>query len=393
MKPSILRNMLLSFLGFGLLMGMVFPFYANLFVDWKPGMLPFFVAGCLVAGLVMGILNYFIFKRVLLAKLERISSVANAISRNDLRHHCKIESHDTVGEIVHSFNQMAGNLRDLIGQVSGLGQSVDEGAGAIQGAMGQVNRQLQTQETGVGRMVESMRELSNTVAEIARNAGEVAGSAGKTAELAQTGGQVVQEAVGGMQRIDKVVSQAAQAVSALGEKSDQIGAIVAVINDIADQTNLLALNAAIEAARAGEQGRGFAVVADEVRKLAEKTAKATGEINGMIQGIQQETRQAVSAMQSGVQEVQTGVGKAHAAGQSLREIVDSIDRVSRRIQQIAAGAEAQSAVVDGMERQVQEIRAFTQSTAAETRQAGQVSQQLAGKATDLRQMLGRFQVK
>ena len=210
---------------------------------------------------------------------------------------------------------------------------------------------------------------------------------GRTAE---EGGGVVEQTVTGMNAISEAVSASADSVRELGARGEQIGQVIEVINDIADQTNLLALNAAIEAARAGEHGKGFAVVADEVRKLADRTTKATDEVAQSITAIQNETAAAVSKMESGTDEVQRGVEKAREAGSSLGEIVQGARDVASLIQSIAAAAEEQSTASEQVSRNVESITAVTGQTSEGARQSAAASTQLSGKAEQLQQLVGRF---
>lgn len=342
MRPSILRNLMLSFLALGLLMGAIFPFFANIFVEWKPGMLLWFSLSALAAGAVLGLANYWLVNVVLLSKLRRITQVATAISNKDIRHHCEIQSADTIGEIVQGFNKMAENLRDLLREVAEMSGNVSQDATAIQQLMDKVQQRFSAQQQTVSHIHGRTGDLSGTVAEITASAQQVSDAALTATRTAESGGSIVQQTIYGMKQINASVAQGASAVDNLGRKSEEIGAIVAVINSIAEQTNLLALNAAIEAARAGEQGRGFAVVADEVRKLAEKTAHATHEIGGMIESVQVETRNAIMTMQEGTEHVRNGVGNATEAGVALQEIVRSIQLVSEMTERIAAGAASQT---------------------------------------------------
>ncbi len=179
---------------------------------------------------------------------------------------------------------------------------------------------------------------------------------------------------------------------ALGDRSKQIGEIVSVIKDIADQTNLLALNAAIEAARAGEQGRGFAVVADEVRKLAEKTAHSTSEIGGMINAIQAETEKAVVSMGEGTKKVKVGVELANQAGEGLHKIVDSVNGLQTMVQQIASATEEMSTVSEQISGDIEVIAAVSKETSAGSCQIGQESANLSKMATELRTDVSRFRV-
>jgi methyl-accepting chemotaxis protein len=195
-----------------------------------------------------------------------------------------------------------------------------------------------------------------------------------------------------MNLINAAVSNGSKSVEALGVRGEQIGSIIATINDIADQTNLLALNAAIEAARAGEHGRGFAVVADEVRKLAERTTQATNEVSSSIQAIQSETRAAVERMEEGVAEVVKGVELAGTAGQSLTMIVNSSGEVTHMIQSIAAAAEEQSAAAEQVSRSVEAIAIETRETTEGTRQAVQAAADLSNRAESLRRLVSQFKV-
>ena len=195
-----------------------------------------------------------------------------------------------------------------------------------------------------------------------------------------------------MEKISVRVREAAGTVESLGARSDQIGAIVGTIEDIADQTNLLALNAAIEAARAGEQGRGFAVVADEVRALAERTTKATKEIGGMIRAIQEETAGAVNSMEHGVTEVEKGMEASRKSGIALEQIVDAINEVTMQVHQIATAAEEQTAVTGEISTNIHQITDVVHDTARGAHETAAAAAQLSGLAQSLKALVGRFRL-
>jgi len=195
-----------------------------------------------------------------------------------------------------------------------------------------------------------------------------------------------------MHRIADRVQSSAKTVEALGRRSDEIGAIVGTIEDIADQTNLLALNAAIEAARAGEQGRGFAVVADEVRALAERTTKATREIGQMIKAIQQETKTAVTAMEEGVAEVESGTVEATRSGEALRNIQDEINALHMQVQQIATAAEEQTATTSEISNNIHSITEVAQNTVEGARRTSVAAQHLSRLSAELERLVGQFKL-
>ena len=392
MKPSILRTLLLSFLGFGILVATVFPFYANFFVDWKPGMLPWFVVGCMIAGLGIGVMNYVLLNIILLKRLRRISEVANAISNKDLTQKCTMQSADTIGEIIVSFNNMSKNLRELIGQTVTLSGNVRNDSARINDFMVGINGNLNEQTGRAGEISSAIDRLASTVEQISSNSAEAASKAREATDHARQGGDVVQKTMQGIDKISQAVGEAANAVEELGKNSDQIGAIVAVINEIAGQTNLLALNAAIEAARAGEQGRGFAVVADEVRKLAEKTSNATAEIGGMIQEIQQKTGEAVRTMNAGTADVKDGVHNAREAGNSLRKIVDSAEQLTAMVQEIANAAQMQNKDTHMIRQNIAGIGTLIESTLASTREGTAKAENLTALAKSLDNTVTAFKL-
>ncbi len=392
MKSSILRTLLYSYLGFGLTVALIFPFYANIFVNWKEGMLVWFVVGCIVAGLMIGVVNYWLLNLILLSKLRRISEVANSIAAKDLSFRCGIQSDDTIGEIITSFNNMTQNLRDLIGQTGSLSGNVRDDVNSIHRFMEGIMHNLDEQSVRTGEIGSSIDTMTQTFTQIADNSKAAADKSREAANLARDGSKIMQSTIQGMDKINSVVNDAAQSVETLGHNSEKIGTIVSVIEEIAGQTNLLALNAAIEAARAGEQGRGFAVVADEVRKLAEKTGQATAEIGQVIQTIQQHTDYAVKTIQAGTSEVQTGVANAHAAGQSLNGILASAEQATQMVEAIADGAHRERSSIESIRANINDIASLSNQNLANTREGTAKAEHLATLAHNLDANIGSFRL-
>ena len=204
---------------------------------------------------------------------------------------------------------------------------------------------------------------------------------------------VVKETVLGMNEIAENVRESAATIGNLGSTSEQIGAIISTINDIADQTNLLALNAAIEAARAGEQGRGFAVVADEVRALAERTSSATREIGAIIKSVQQETSSAMKVMEAGVSRVELGTVGAAKSGSALEEILQQISSVAQQVNQIATAAEEQTATTDEIRNNIRAINDTVQGTARSAHESASSAQQLSLLAEQQQRLVGQFKLE
>ncbi len=392
MQPSILRNVLFTFLGTGVLMASVFPFYADFFVTWKEGMLVWFVIGCLIAGLVMGAVNYWVVNLVLISKLRRISQVASAIAQRDLSLTCSIRSEDTIGEIVRSFNDMATTLRELISRTSGLSGQVKQDCGAINSQADRIHGRVERMNGSANEIGAAVSHLDNAIADITSRTQHASEQARETGRIAQEGVDVAKESLVGMERIHTTVNEATAFVEKLGRSSQDVGAIVAVIKEIADQTNLLALNAAIEAARAGEQGRGFAVVADEVRKLAEKTTQATGEIGQMIQNIQSETRQATDAISQGMTEASAGVGHAREAGEALARIAKSVTDVTAQVMEIAGATGTQRNAVDQVRASVHAIEHLNGETLEDAGKGVSLAATLAASANSLDEAVKSFRL-
>jgi methyl-accepting chemotaxis protein len=393
MKSSLLRKLLISFLAFGLGVALIFPFYADFFVEWKPGMLPWFVMGCVIAGLIIGVVNYWLLNTILLNKLRRISEIANAISNKDISHTCSLQSADTIGEIVDSFNQMAENLRDLIGQTISLSDKVHDGSSSIVVFMQNTLSNLNQQQRKSDEIGQAVGNLATTIGEIAEHSKEAAGRAREAAQVARDGGTVVEQSVRGMRLIENSVKLAAASIQELNKHSESIGQTVTLIKEISDQTNLLALNAAIEAARAGEQGRGFSVVADEVRKLAERAANATNEISAMVVAIRQQTAEVISHMNNSGTEVQSGVSNANLAGQSLKKIVDSVMQVTTMVENVAATTARQREDVTRVEKNMVEITSLINNSAKTITQGEAASNELDRISADLNSTVKVFKLK
>ena len=244
----------------------------------------------------------------------------------------------------------------------------------------------------INSVATASEEMSTTSSEITQNCVSATKSSEKANGAAVTGETVINETVAVMDRINSIVKASSKTVGSLGERSDQIGEIINLINDIADQTNLLALNAAIEAARAGEQGRGFAVVADEVRKLAERTTVATKQIGQTIKAMQAETKQAVVSMEEGVKAVEIGTQDARKSGEALKDILKQINMVTSEIGQIAVASEQQSATANEIAQNIQHISGAVEETARNVSENADAASQMAGLSTELKKLIGQFKL-
>jgi methyl-accepting chemotaxis protein len=257
---------------------------------------------------------------------------------------------------------MRRKLRENIHRVSETSNLLAMTSEELSDAARRITGNINEQESRANQIATASAEMSQTVIDVAKNASNIAESATETARIAKDGSLIVNDTVSKVRQISETVAASAQLMSSLGIRSMQIGEIINVIKDIADQTNLLALNAAIEAARAGEQGRGFAVVADEVRKLAERTTKATAEIGDMINAVRDETKRAVSAMEVGSEEVEKGVALATRAGEALGKIVESVNGLQALVQQIATATEEMSAVSETISQDIERIANASKET-------------------------------
>ena len=328
--------------------------------------------------------------RIVGGMVKRLAEQTNIIAKGDLSVEMDDQSKDEIGQLAVSFKTMVRNLRETIGQVTEASAAVASACSEISSGTEEMAAGAQEQTSQATEVAGAMEQMTKTIIENSRNASNTAETAKQAKLSAELGGRVVEETVIGMKRIAEVVRQSAATVQELGKSSDQIGEIITVIDDIADQTNLLALNAAIEAARAGEQGRGFAVVADEVRKLAERTTKATKEIARMIKKIQTETQGAVGVMEEGTKQVNMGIALADKAGSSLLEIVNVSQKVTDMVTQIAQASEQQSQASEQISKNVEGISNVTNESAMGVQQIAQAADDLNRLTENLQLLIGRF---
>ncbi|MBK7140756.1 MAG: HAMP domain-containing protein [bacterium] len=328
--------------------------------------------------------------RNLRSYIHDLSAAAERIAANDLTVVVTPKSEKDV--LSHSFRLMVVSLTKMVGQLRSSATEMVSAATQISASASQMLSGAREQAQQIQGVSSSIEEISHTIMASAENVQEATSASRAASETAGSGGRLVDDTIRGMEKIEAVVRESAKTISKLSQSSQQIGQIVNVINDIADQTNLLALNAAIEAARAGEQGRGFAVVADEVRKLAERTGKATGEIVQMVRSIQDETVEAVESVKTGLQDVDKGRELANRAGANLQEIVNMTHQVMGMIQQIALAANEQSTAAEGISRHIGDISAVTKETAAGAEQSSAAAAQLSRQAESLQTMVEQFKL-
>ena len=350
------------------------------------------IIASIIAGLVAGL----VFGWLIAGSISRSSSslreTAALIAQGNLGARATVTSNDEIGDVGRSINQIADTLQTVLGKVKGCSTSLTEAAGELRSNAEQIATGSESVAAQASSVATAGEEMAATSGDIAQNCSMAVESANRAGATATSGAEVVQLTVQGMARIAAKVQDSARTVESLGARSDQIGQIIGTIQDIADQTNLLALNAAIEAARAGEQGRGFAVVADEVRALAERTTRATREIGEMIKAIQTETRNAVSAMEEGVGEVERGTEDAARSGRALEEIMLQVSEVTTQINQITTAAEQQTTTTNEISSNMQRITEVVQDTAGNAQMTASAAGRLADLSQELQSIVSQFRL-
>jgi methyl-accepting chemotaxis protein len=355
---------------------------------------PMAIAVQVIGAILAVILAYVIHRGIAVPVNNAVDMLKDiATGEGDLTKRLDVRQMDEVGELSRWFNTFVEKIHDMVVQINEMALNVASASQQMSATSEQMSRAIISENEQVTRVASSMEEMSATVLEVAKNATNASNSARHAVEMAESGGRIVQEGINSTNNIAHRVRESAKTVEELGASSQKIGEIVSVIDDIADQTNLLALNAAIEAARAGEHGRGFAVVADEVRKLAEKTTKATKEIAGMVKTIQKITQEAVQSMGAGSKEVEAGVELSKKVGDSFQDIIKSVKTVTDMINQIATAAEEQASASEEVSGNITTISDSTKQSSTGAQQNAEVARNLSGQASELQKMLTQFKLK
>ena len=343
-----------------------------------------------VLALIFGLVAAWAITRQIIIPLDQTLQVAERVASGDLSHNLTSLRQDELGQLQRAMQSMTVGLRELIGGISEGVTQIASAAEQLSAVTEQTSAGVNSQKVETDQVATAMNEMAATVQEVARNAEEASEAAAAADQQAREGDKVVGEAIAQIERLATEVGNSTVAMGDLKRESDKIGSVLDVIKSVAQQTNLLALNAAIEAARAGEAGRGFAVVADEVRALAHRTAQSTQEIEKMVAGIQNGTGEAVQSMQQSNQRSQTTLEMARAAGASLEQITASISLINERNLVIASASEEQAQVSREVDRNLVNIRDLATQSAAGANQTSAASHELSRLAVDLNGMVARF---
>jgi len=317
-------------------------------------------------------------------------TMTQAANENDLTLRMTIKTQDEIGETSQAFNSMLEKFQASIGQVNGSSTQIAAASEEMSAITLQTTQGVQEQQSQTDQLATAMNQMTATVQEVARNAAEAANGAAQATTESDTGRQIVNTTTEIINSLSESIGKASSAIQKVEGDSEQVGTVLEVIRGIAEQTNLLALNAAIEAARAGEQGRGFAVVADEVRTLASRTQEATQEIQQMIESLQTGAHEAVQLMGKSSEFSQNGVEQTLKAGDALKGIVNAVSNINDMNMQIATAAEEQGAVAEEINRNVVSISGIAEQTTEGAKQTDQASGDLARLAVDLQTLVSQF---
>lgn len=388
--PSILRRLFVSSIGFGLAVGTVFPFYAQFFVEWKPGLYPWFFVGCVVAGSTIGVVNYTLVRIILVSRLRQMSSLTAAISNKDLTRSSAIISHDVIGEISADFNQMLTTLRDIISELDSQAEELNESFRELNAVSQNSDNSVQQQHEQLEQVASAMNQMVASSTEVLNYSNEALTASRAADEQGDEAKVVTVEAMGSVDTLANQVGNAVTVIRELKHETENISQMLTVINDIAEQTNLLALNAAIEAARAGEQGRGFAVVADEVRNLANRTQASTREVAEIISRLQAGAEKAVASMEAGHKLAGEGVAFTERTAEALAELSGSMNVIVSMNNQIVAASGEQNTVAESINRNIHAISLSAENASQNSRELTRTCERMSALAARLKDIVGSF---
>ncbi|AVB12762.1 methyl-accepting chemotaxis protein [Pseudomonas amygdali] len=350
------------------------------------------IAAATALALVLSILAAWVITRQITTPLQETLEVVERVASGDLSRNLKVDRKDELGKLQATIQRMTVSLRELVGGIRDGVTQIASAAEELSAVTEQTSAGVNSQKVETDQVATAMHEMTATVQEVARNAEEASEAAVAADRQARDGERVVNEAIAQIERLASAVGNSSEAMGALKQESDKIGSVLDVIKSVAEQTNLLALNAAIEAARAGEAGRGFAVVADEVRSLAQRTQKSTEEIEALIAGLQSGTQQATTVMDSSRELSTSSVELTRRAGGSLESITKTVSAIQAMNQQIAAAAEEQSATAEEINRSIINVRDVSEQTSAASEETAASSVELARLGNHLQLLVSRFTV-
>ncbi|WP_410524719.1 MULTISPECIES: methyl-accepting chemotaxis protein [Pseudomonas] len=350
------------------------------------------IAAATALALMLSILAAWVITRQITTPLQETLEVVERVASGDLSRNLKVDRKDELGKLQATIQRMTVSLRELVGGIRDGVTQIASAAEELSAVTEQTSAGVNSQKVETDQVATAMHEMTATVQEVARNAEEASEAAVAADRQARDGERVVNEAIAQIERLASAVGNSSEAMGALKQESDKIGSVLDVIKSVAEQTNLLALNAAIEAARAGEAGRGFAVVADEVRSLAQRTQKSTEEIEALIAGLQSGTQQATTVMDSSRELSTSSVELTRRAGGSLESITKTVSAIQAMNQQIAAAAEEQSATAEEINRSIINVRDVSEQTSAASEETAASSVELARLGNHLQVLVSRFTV-
>lgn len=351
------------------------------------------VIGALILAVLVSFVVFLVMiQRTILTPARNLVNDLARMASGDFTHKISVSSEDEIGQVASSAARLQEDMNQIVKQINQSVFRVSASAEEMAHITEQSNQAMMSQRNETDQVATAMNEMTATVHEVAQNAQLAAGSANQANSEVNTGQAVVNEAIRAIASLVQKVERAADVIQELESNSNEIGSVLDVIRSIAEQTNLLALNAAIEAARAGEQGRGFAVVADEVRVLAQRTQKSTQEIQGMIQRLQTGAQEAVESMKQSRSQADTTRDTAAKAGQVLTSITKAVTNINDMNALIASAAEEQNAVAEEINRNIVNISSAAENTAESAAQTANASEELRNVAEELKHVVSRLKV-